>query len=249
MIWTFFIFLFSIFHNLDRSASVSYHPPVTRITSPLPLHVFIHSTGRITHYRMLDIYLTGETVMKPTFSILAFVLPLAACTTDAKLMPVNMEVAADIPAVAALGWLQKMPRDMNGSVTPAYPQACRYTAEGVITTEWVSDSLLAPPKPGKARPIRPWQDFQALPAGTGLQTYYEYSVSINYAGEPHESCNGRVGLRDKEGGETCAAYYNIMLVNNTLRVMPRDCATVKREVERTLTALKALGVDVVPQKR
>lgn len=181
--------------------------------------------------------------MKHTFSILAFVLPLAACTTDAKLIPVNTEVAADIPAVAALGWLQQTPKDMSAHVTPAYPQPCKYSEDGVITKEWNSTSFLAPPKPGNDRPIRPWQDFQALPGGSGLQSYYEYTVNIYNEGTPQQSCSGRVGLKPKNGEGSCTAYYSL----DPKYSGPTDCSSVKRDVERTLTALKAMGVDVVPQ--
>jgi len=173
--------------------------------------------------------------MKKYFIAFSTMLFITACTPTVKLKPLDLEVAADLPAEVALGWLQQMPRDMKCCVTPAYPLPCQYTKEGIITAEWEG---LFPPRKGKDNPLRPWQDFVTRP---GNMTYVQYSVQTYNEGTPYESCQGLVGLETTDGKEMCAAYYTKLfeeLPNGRKKVIVTDCKTVSSDVEKPIPRTK-----------
>lgn len=172
----------------------------------------------------------------------ATMFSLLACTTGIKLKPVDLNVAADLPAEAALGWLEQMPRDMNCCVTPYYPLPCQYEEEGIVTTEWKS---LFPAQKGKNNAVRPWKDFSAKPGNT---TYHQYGVRIENEGTNYETCFGQVAVGTMNDEQFCTVYFSEHLVNGIIDMKKLDCNTVTKDVEKTLTALKALGVTIVPQE-
>lgn len=181
-------------------------------------------------------------VIPRLFLLSAMMLMMTACAPSMKLKPLDVEVAADLPEEAALGWLVQMPRDMACCVTPAYPLPCQYSEDGVVTTEW--ESAFAG-RIGNENRRRPWKDFIARP---GSASYLQYNVKVIFEGPDYELCSGRVSLETLDGAEMCSAYFTKYLANGGYDRGNTECKTVTKEVEKTLTALKALGVTIVPQK-
>ena len=175
-------------------------------------------------------------------SCIVSMLCLHGCATGVKLKPVDASVAADLPVEAALGWLEQMPRDMNCCVTPYYPLPCQYTEEGIVTTEWES---LFPARKGKNNAVRPWKDFAAKP---GSATYHQYGVRIENEGTNYETCYGRVAVGTTDEEQFCTVYFSEYLEKGVINMEKLDCNTVTKDVEKSLTALKALGVTIVPQE-
>lgn len=165
-------------------------------------------------------------IIARVFFLSANMLVMAACAPTVKLKPLNLDVAAELPKEVALGWLEQTPKEAECCILP-----CEYAEEGVITYELEGHITT---RRGKTNALRPWTDFVARP---GTSMFSQYRVEVVFETPNLDACTGKVGLKSVDGEQICSAY-----------VKTSDCKTVTKDVEKTLTALKALGVTVVPQK-
>lgn len=131
---------------------------------------------------------------------------------------VDITVAEDLPADIARAWLEAAPRSMDAlGIRPPNPAGCEYGADALTAPAWQRGPQLA-------------AAYSAFVASDRIPNYH-YHVS-EYT-KPVHVCYGQVVLVARQAGAECTAY-----------VAQGDCAKVRPGVNRTLTALKSLGVVV-----
>jgi len=157
---------------------------------------------------------------------------IGGCATQQAVMP-NFKISSEIPAEAALAWIkQSATRVQVGGGIPA----CRYTDTGIL-----------PLKGGS--PI-PWSQLRTSPFSVGF-THTRGSYAV-YAMDTRDAVAGWVTVIRKnaeansgffiDNGDECGAFYVHHKTADEKRI-----AETTRQVERTLSAFAALGVEIEKQ--
>ena len=150
--------------------------------------------------------------------------------TESTVSP-NLKISREIPTDIAIGWLKKV-------ATAHYEiPACRYNDQGIVSRD--GNSTIS------------WNKLRSSPWSAGFtHTIGAYEV---YATNTRDSATGwvtvsrmevRVGgnLLSSNHGDECSAFH---LSNKTIN--EAQIAEVQKSVERTLSALAALGVVIEQQ--
>jgi hypothetical protein len=179
-------------------------------------------------------------------SLLTMLLYLWVGPAVAERLPldVDLEVARDLPPEMALQWLRQTPKTLDWPFASelGFP-VCEFTADSVITRNPRTDAATA----------RPYAEFTALPQGGGLFSKwnrYELSTFDDRMHLPGR-CQAYVGIVPRQGrGDSCMAYISpaasqfIQGRGFVAKDNDTSCEQLKLVVEKTLTALAALGVEV-----
>lgn len=165
--------------------------------------------------------------IKLTTSVALIAALLAGCAARQIVVP-DFKVAREVPAESAVNWLKRAVTIAAG----ASGRVCAIDDKGI--------------RARAGQPAMPFTAYRSLPYGSGntglVATHLGYAVYIT---ETRDALAGWVVVTRKDAGvlgsgDECYVYNRE--VNGA--AAERELATVKSEVERTLSALAALGVEV-----
>lgn len=159
---------------------------------------------------------------------------LSGCATQQTVMP-DLKISREIPADAAVAWLKKVaaPRQIDDLA------ACRYNATGIQSRDNKSNI------PWNAIHTNPWAGANSFSQSVGSYTVYAADTRdsvIAWVTVSRKEVRDSAGFVFSDHGDECSAFYVRHGTANEARI-----AEVTKDVERTLSALAALGVVIEQQ--
>ncbi|MCF8200222.1 MAG: hypothetical protein K9J42_15750 [Sulfuritalea sp.] len=162
------------------------------------------------------------------FPCIVLAASLGGCANNMTVLP-DLKITREIPADAALAWLKRVAAKFGETRIPA----CRYDGTGILPGD--GDK----PIPWKQLHTKPYEILN-LSGDLGYAVYATQERNTVAGWVVIEPKNARTGLVTIGIGDKCSAYYAHHKTATEAQI-----ADTQKGVERSLSALAALGVEIV----